>query len=198
MPSLSPNSSCGPVVFLDRDGVINHDSPAYVKSLAEFEFIPRSLSAIQKLAQNNIKTIVITNQSALHRGLISRDTLEAIHAAMAAEARARGGRIDDIFYCPHTPQEACICRKPATGMIENARKKHRIDNSLAGMVGDSAKDIACARRAGVRYSVLVKTGNFAKARQELDDLGLEPDLVAQDLYAAVEWMIARFQTLGRI
>ena len=195
VPSLSPNSQAEPVVFLDRDGVINHDSPAYIKSLAEFEFLPRSLSAIQKLAQSNIKTIVITNQSALHRGLISRETLDAIHAAMTAEVSGRGGCIHDIFYCPHTPQEHCTCRKPAPGMIENAQSKHGIDLSLAGMVGDSAKDIACARRAGVRYAVLVKTGNFLKARQELDAMNLEPDRVAADLYEAVEWLIEQFQSL---
>ena len=193
MPSLLPNSSPGPVVFLDRDGVINHDSPAYIKSLAEFEFLPRSLPAIQKLTQNNIKTIVITNQSALHRGLLSQETLDAIHTAMTAEVRNRGGRIHDIFYCPHSPQEKCICRKPAPGMIESAQKKHRIDLSLAGMVGDSAKDIACARRAGVRYAVLVKTGNIVKARQEMKALAVTPDLVAQDLYEAVEWLLEQFQ-----
>ncbi len=197
VPSSSPNRSPGPVVFLDRDGVINRDSPAYVKSLAEFEFLPRSLSAIHKLATNGIKTIVITNQSALHRGLISQKTLDTMHAAMTTEVRAQGGRIHDIFYCPHTPQEKCSCRKPAPGMIHNARIKHGIDLSLAGMVGDSAKDIACARNAGVRHAVLVKTGNFAKAQQELDDLNLTPDRVTQDLYLAVEWLIEQFQTVHR-
>ena len=192
---MSLNSSPGPVVFLDRDGVINHDSPAYIKSLAEFEFLPRSLSAIQKLTQSNIKTIVITNQSALHRGLISQATLEAIHTTMKAEVRNQGGRIDDIFYCPHTPQEKCACRKPAPGMIESARSKHGIDLALTGMVGDSAKDIVCARRAGVRYAVLVKTGNFVKARQELKDMAVTPDRVAQDLYEAVEWLIEQLQSL---
>ena len=188
MPSL-----LGPVVFLDRDGVINHDSPAYIKSLAEFEFLPRSLSAIQKLTQSGIKTIVITNQSALHRGLISQETLGVIHATMTTEVLNHGGRIDDIVYCPHTPQEKCICRKPAPGMIENARRKYGIDLSLAGMVGDSAKDIACARRAGVRYAVLVKTGNIAKAQKELKDLAVTPDCVAQDLYEAVQWLLEQFQ-----
>ena len=195
VPSLLPNSSPEPVVFLDRDGVINHDSPAYIKSLAEFEFLPRSLAAIQRLNHSNIKTIVINNQSALHRGLISQENLDAIHIAMATEVRNRGGRIHDIFYCPHTPQEKCTCRKPAPGMIESAQKKHCIDLSLAGMVGDSAKDIACARRAGVRYAVLVKTGDFARAKKELDDINLKPDWVAADLYEAVEWLLERFQRL---
>jgi D-glycero-D-manno-heptose 1,7-bisphosphate phosphatase len=198
VPSLSPNSSPEPVVFLDRDGVINRDSPAYIKSLDEFEFLPRSLSAIKKLTQSGIKTIVITNQSAVNRGLISRKTLDTIHGSMTTEVRIRGGRIDDIFFCPHTPQEGCDCRKPAPGMIYKASFKHAIDLSFTGMVGDSAKDIACARRAQVRYAVLVKTGNFAKAQQELHDLKLKPDRVALDLYTAVEWMIGQFQTLCRI
>ena len=192
---MLPNKAPGCVVFLDRDGVINHDSPAYIKSLAEFQFISRSLSAIHKLTQSGIKTIVITNQSALHRGLIARETLDAIHTAMTAEIKNHGGRIHDIFFCPHTPQEKCTCRKPAPGMIENARKKHGIDLSMAGMVGDSAKDIACARNAGVRYAVLVKTGNFTKAQKELKELAVQPDQVAQDLYAAVEWLIRQFQSL---
>lgn len=195
VPSLLPNSSPGPVVFLDRDGVINHDSPAYIKSLAEFDFLPRSLSAIQKLNQSNIKTIVITNQSALHRGLISQETLDAIHTAMTTEVRNQGGHIHDIFYCPHTPQENCTCRKPAPGMIESAQKKYDIDLSRAGMVGDSAKDIACARRAGVGYTALVKTGNFAKAQQEMKALAVTPDQVAQDLYEAVEWLLEQFKSL---
>jgi len=198
VPSLSPNNSPEPVVFLDRDGVINRDSPEYIKSLDEFDFLPRSLSAIQKLTKSGIKTIIITNQSAVNRGLISRKTLETIHGAMTTEIRARGGRIEDIFFCPHTPQEGCDCRKPAPGMIHKARLKHAIDLSFTGMVGDSAKDIACARRAQVRYAVLVKTGNFAKAQQELRDLKLKPDRVALDLYAAVEWMIGQFQTPSRI
>ena len=105
MPSLSPNKLPGPVVFLDRDGVINRDSPEYIKSLAEFEFLPRSLSAIKNLTENRISVIVITNQSALHRGLITQKTLDTMHAAMITEARTRGGSIDDIFYCPHTPDE---------------------------------------------------------------------------------------------
>lgn len=190
---MSLNSSPGPVVFLDRDGVINHDSPAYIKSPAEFVFLPRSLSAIQKLTRSGFRTIVITNQSALHRGLISQATLNAIHTVMTTQVRNRGGRIDDIFYCPHTPQEKCICRKPAPGLIELARSKHRIDLSLTAMVGDSAKDIACARRAGIRYAVLVRTGNVVKAQQELKDLALTPDRVAQDLYEAVAWLIELFQ-----
>ena len=126
--------------------------------------------------------------------MISKQTLDHIHTAMVTEVQARGGCINDIFFCPHTPQEGCACRKPAPGMIYSARIKHSIDLSYAGMVGDSAKDIACARRAQVRYAVLVKTGNFTKAQQELHELNLRPDRIARDLYEAVEWIVEQFQT----
>ncbi len=193
MPLSLPNKAPEHVVFLDRDGVINRDSPAYIKSLPEFEFLPRSLAAVQKLTDNHFKTIIITNQSALNRGMISKETLDRIHATMIADIRAHGGEIDDIFFCPHTPQEDCSCRKPEPGMIHRACAEHKIDLSLASMVGDSAKDIACARRAHVRYAVLVKTGNFARAQRELDDLNTQADWIAADLYDAVDWIIEQFQ-----
>ncbi|MCG6910348.1 MAG: D-glycero-beta-D-manno-heptose 1,7-bisphosphate 7-phosphatase [Deltaproteobacteria bacterium] len=188
-----PNNTSDPVVFLDRDGVINRDSPAYIKSLAEFEFLPRSLEALCKLTANGFKIILITNQSAIHRGMLPMETLENMHAAMMDEIQANDGKIDDIFFCPHTPQEGCACRKPKPGMIHRARDKHNIDLSAACMVGDSAKDIVCARRAGVGCSILVKTGDFARAQQELNNQKIAPDTIARDLFDAADWIIERYR-----
>jgi len=179
------------IVFLDRDGVINRDSPDYIKSLSEFEFLPRSLAALQKLTANRFKTILITNQSAVNRGLISEHTLTRIHADMQTKIRAHGGEMDAIYFCPHTPEEGCECRKPAPGMIHGAQKNHGIDLAAACMVGDSAKDIECARRAGVGHALLVKTGNFDKAMKDLSTKGMRPDVIVADLYDAVEWIIGQ-------
>lgn len=190
--SSLPNSASSRVVFLDRDGVINRDSPAYIKSPAEFEFLPRSLEALCALTANHFKTIVITNQSAVNRGMITTETLEQMHAAMTAEVRAIGGDILDIFFCPHTPEEDCACRKPKPGMILRARDKHQVDLSRALMVGDSAKDIACARRAGVAAAILVKSGDFDKAKMDLCKAMIEPDRIALDLCEAVDWIIEHF------
>ncbi len=187
------NNRSGHVVFLDRDGVINRDSSGYIKCLSEFEFLPRSLAAIQKLTANRFKTIIITNQSAINRGMMSRETLGRIHTAMKADVRANDGEIDDIFFCPHTPREGCSCRKPEPGLILRAETTHNIDLSSACMVGDSAKDIECARRAGVRHAVLVKTGNFAEARSGLSEKHIQPDWIARDLYDAVEWIMAQYR-----
>lgn len=192
MPLSLQNDRLERVVFLDRDGVINRDSPSYIKSLSEFEFLPRSLEAIQKLTTSCFKTILVTNQSAINRGMISTETLAGIHASMQAEVRTHGGKIDDIFFCPHTPEEGCLCRKPAPGMIQSAKKAHGIDLSTTCLVGDSAKDIECARKAGVRYALLVKTGDFDRALKDLSLKNIRPDVIARDLYDAVKWITAQF------
>jgi histidinol phosphatase-like enzyme len=114
---------------------------------------------------------------------------------MLAKIRAQGGDVNAIYFCPHTPEEGCDCRKPAPGMIIKAQKEHHVDLAGAYMVGDSAKDILCARGAGVGYALLVKTGNFDGAIQDLSNRGHEPDAIVADLYDAVEWIIEQDKTL---
>lgn len=182
------------VIFLDRDGVINHDSPDYIKSWSEVRFIPGSLSAIRRLNEVGYTVIVITNQSAVQRGLISLDELERIHRRMQEAAAAEGGRIAAIFFCPHLPDEGCPCRKPRPGLIRAARAAYAIDIEQSVMVGDSARDIECARRAGCGLAVLVETGNGREACEELARKGIRPDRTASDLAAAAEWIISRNTT----
>jgi D-glycero-D-manno-heptose 1,7-bisphosphate phosphatase len=178
------------VVFLDRDGVINHDSVDYIKRRQEFEFIPGSLAAIRKLHQNGFALIVITNQSAINRRILTYETLVDIHAFMLSRIQANGGSITDIFFCPHTPEDHCMCRKPKAGMILSAQQKYNLDLSATTMVGDNAKDIQCARNAGCGNALLVKTGNGHKAERELALDQNPPDLVAADLLEAAEAIIA--------
>ncbi len=189
MSSLLPNSSRQNVVFIDRDGVINQDSSAYIKSWDEFHFLPRSLQALKFLTQHHFRSYLITNQSAINRKLISTDTLTHIHNNMVAQIIASGGRIDDIFFCPHLPQDGCKCRKPKPGLIVAAQKKYDINLAGAYMIGDSAKDILCARQAGCGFALLVKTGNYADAVTELGAAGISPDYEATDLYDAANWII---------
>jgi D-glycero-D-manno-heptose 1,7-bisphosphate phosphatase len=146
------------VVFLDRDGVINRDSPDYIKRWDEFEFLPGSREAIASLTARGATCIVITNQSGVNRGLIPRSALDDIHRRMRDAIRAAGGLISDIFYCPHTPAEQCACRKPRPGLIDRACRKYAIDLATAVMVGDRARDIACGRNAGCGLTLLVTGG----------------------------------------
>lgn len=179
------------VVFLDRDGVINRDSPDYITGEAAFEFLPGSCEAIGRLTANGCSVVVVTNQSALGRGWLTAEGLAAIHARLAAGVREHGGRIHDILVCPHRPDEACGCRKPRPGLIAEARRRHAIDLSAAVMVGDSVRDIECGRNAGVGTVVLVRTGNGLQAEAELGRRGPPPDFIAEDLSKAVDWILRR-------
>lgn len=179
----------GYTIFLDRDGVINEDSPDYIKSPDEFAFIPHSPDAVALLNRHGFEVILITNQSAVGRRMITLKILGSIFDMMIQGIEAVGGRIKDIFYCPHTPDEGCACRKPKPGMILSAMEKYGIDPAYSLMVGDSAKDIECGINAGCARTVLVATGNGPKARKALAEKGICPDYYARDLYDAARWMI---------
>lgn len=176
-------------VFLDRDGVINEDSPEYIKSWDEFRFIPGSIQAVRDLTRNGFEIIVITNQSAIGRKMITPRELSRMHRKMKDELEAKGGKIRDIFFCPHLPEAGCGCRKPKAGLIRQAMDKYRIDLSRSSMVGDSAKDVECARNAGCGHAVLVRTGNGDRARKALLKKNISPDYFAADLQKAVEWIL---------
>lgn len=177
------------VVFLDRDGVINRDSSDYIKTWEAFEFLPGSLDAFELLARNGFTAIIITNQSIIGRGMAPPETLSRTHRLLAEAVAAHGGKIEDIFFCPHTPEDKCACRKPEPGLILKAREKYHIDLSHTVMVGDSAKDIECARNAGCGQTILVKTGNGPKAAKTLFDRDIHPDYLADNLLDAVNWIL---------
>jgi D-glycero-D-manno-heptose 1,7-bisphosphate phosphatase len=178
------------VVFLDRDGTINVDSADYVKSRSEFDFIPGSIEAIKNLTANGFISIVITNQSALARRFVSPAELDAMHAMMCRKVAEAGGKITDVFFCPHMPHKGCECRKPAPGLINQARQKYSVDLADSIMVGDSAKDIACGRNAGCGRTVLVKSGKDPDVEKELKQNSITADFVAENLLEAAEWIIS--------
>ncbi len=183
------------VIFLDRDGVINRDSPDYVKSWEEFEFLPGSLTALSLLSQAGYRLIVITNQSAIHRGMIPPAALEEMHRRMSAAVTAAGGRIVDIFFCPHRPDEGCACRKPQPGLVLQAQARHAIELADSIMIGDSTRDIQCGRNAGCRATILVLTGNGAAAARELTSRN-RPDATADDLLHAARLILSGGARIG--
>lgn len=187
-------------VFLDRDGVINRNTPnlGYVQKWSDFSFIPNARSAIQKLTQSGYRIFVITNQSGIGRGLYSEDTLRDIHCRMLAEITEAGGKIDAVYYCPHHPDAGCECRKPKPGMLKRAAQEHNIDLSSAYFIGDFTTDIQAGRRAGTT-TCLVLTGlgrecyhNYisAKYNRRVDREGYRPDKIFTNLYAATRWLIS--------
>lgn len=146
------------LVILDRDGVINHDSENYIKSPEEWTALPGSLEAITLLNKAGIKVAIATNQSGIFRGYYSQETLTNIHKKMHNELKKINGHIDAIFYCPHSPENICACRKPQPGMLLKALDELNIKANNAFFVGDSIKDIHAAKTAGCT-AILVETGN---------------------------------------
>jgi len=149
------------LIIMDRDGVINQDSPEYIRSPKEWIPIPHSLNAITRLNKAGHQVIVVTNQSGVGRGYYSLETLEKIHQKMRDELAAIGGRIDGLYFCPHTPEDHCECRKPKPGMLLEAAQDFNADLKQAYFIGDSIRDIQAAQAVGC-LPVLVKTGNGEK------------------------------------
>jgi D-glycero-D-manno-heptose 1,7-bisphosphate phosphatase len=135
-------------VLLDRDGVINQRQTDYVKSSAEFAILPGALTAIARISQSERPIIVVTNQSAIAQGLVSRDTVEQIHEMLNEAVRAAGGNITAFMICPHGPDEGCSCRKPAPGLFFRARDEFAVELSRAVAIGDQASDLEAASAAG--------------------------------------------------
>jgi len=139
-------------IFIDRDGVIN-EKPAehnYVKTWAEFEFIPGIASALKKLANNGFSLIIVTNQRGIARRLLNESALADIHDKMIAELGRSGVAISSVYYCPHEEKEKCGCRKPQPGMILRGIIEHGIDPKKSYMIGDSASDIEAGKKAGYK------------------------------------------------
>ena len=157
-----------PFVILDRDGVINADSPYYIKSVDEWQPLPGSLEAIGRLTTAGYRVFVATNQAGISRGRLTLKTLHNIHQAMLREVEQYGGRIVDIKYCPHLPSDNCKCRKPEPGMLLELADDYDLNLSQGYFVGDSVKDLNAAKSAGCK-AVLVLSGNGR------DTLTLVPD-----------------------
>lgn len=175
-----------PAIFLDRDGVIVENRMDYVKSIAEVEFIPGALEALARLAQHSPRIVIVTNQSAVGRGLLTLEALDQINAYILDHiARARG-RIDGVYVCLHPPNEGCDCRKPAPGLLLRAARELEIDLPASVMIGDNVTDVRAAHAAGVR-PILVHTG--LGATQELSDVEGPPVQRCRDLAQAVEILL---------
>lgn len=172
------------LVILDRDGVINKESDAYIKSPEEWFPLPGSLEAIARLYKNGYSVVIASNQSGVGRGYFTLDTLAAIHGRMRREVEALGGKIDGVFFCPHRPEDNCDCRKPKTGLFKQIAERYKVDLKGVPMIGDAVRDIIAARSVGGR-PILVLTG---RGREALDTLP-EVEHYA-DLSAAVAQLMA--------
>lgn len=180
------------LVILDRDGVINEDSDAFIKSLDEWHPIPGSIDAIARLSRHGFSVVVATNQSGLGRGLFTLDDLEAMHQRLCEMVETAGGHVAGIFYCPHTPEDNCDCRKPKAGLIDAIERELNVSARGAWSIGDSLRDLEAAYTKHCA-PVLVLTGKGKKTQQQLlnDNSGKWNGVrVFDNLAAAADALIA--------
>lgn len=176
------------LVILDRDGVINEDSPHAIRSFEAWHPLRGSIESIARLSQAGWRVAIATNQSGIGRGYLSEATLERIHAALHASVHALGGSIATIAVCPHAPQDDCACRKPRTGLMTRIEEVTGICAEGAPFVGDSLRDMQAAVAHGCT-PVLVRTGNGHRDEPAARALGV--NRVFEDLAAATDWLLRR-------
>ncbi|MGH9868842.1 MAG: D-glycero-alpha-D-manno-heptose-1,7-bisphosphate 7-phosphatase [Candidatus Polarisedimenticolia bacterium] len=186
-------------VFMDRDGTVSAEV-GYVTAVDQFRLLPRSAAAIRRLNEAGLLAIVVTNQSGLARGLFDEALMNEVHALLRCQLEQAGARLDGLYVCPHHPslgeppwRQECDCRKPKPGLLTVAAGEHDVALASSYVIGDSARDMEAARRAGA-MPVLVLTGH---GREDLRDrieplgAGARPAHVADDLLDAVEWILAK-------
>ncbi len=167
------------LIILDRDGVINEDSKAFIKHLDEWKPIPGSIEAIARLSKAGFSVAVASNQSGIARGLFSLDALQAMHAKLLHLVEVAGGHIDAIAFCPHGPDDECDCRKPKPGLLKTIAKTLELPLTEAIVVGDSLRDLEAGERVFAK-PILVLTGKgqgTLAAHPELSErVDIYPDL----------------------
>ena len=181
------------LLILDRDGVINADSDAFIKTPDEWIPLPGSLDAIARLTKAGYTIVVATNQSGLGRGFFDIMTLNAIHQKMQNAVKAAGGQIEAVFFCPHTASDNCDCRKPRQGMFSTIAE--RFNTKLDGVpsVGDSLRDLQAAFLAGCT-PILVLSG---KGKKTLENGGLPPKTrIFDDLAAVADFLLSEKTETG--
>jgi D-glycero-D-manno-heptose 1,7-bisphosphate phosphatase len=183
-------------VFLDRDGTLNEDV-GYPSAFSQIRIFPAAFEAVRKIRSAGFLAVVVTNQSAVGRGLLSEDELKNIQESIQASFAAEGAELDAFYYCPHYEQAAlpiyrksCDCRKPAPGLAVRAAADLDLDLSASYMIGDKIEDIEFALNAGTT-PVLVLTGCGRESRLKLEEKGLRPAFVAEDILSAANWILRR-------
>ena len=157
MEPASTRPSSRTAVFVDRDGVINRERRDYVRQWGEFRFLPGAVETLVALARAGLDVFIVTNQSAIHRGLVSLDDVRRLHQHMVATIHRAGGRVRGVYVCPHTPDEECACRKPQPGLLLRAATEHGLDLARCYLIGDKVSDMEAGQAAGCRC-MLVLTG----------------------------------------
>lgn len=179
-----------PAVFLDRDGTVAEEV-GYLNHASRFHLFPFAAAAIRRLNAAQMPAIVITNQSGVGRGYYPESLVHTVHEMMNEQLAAAGAHLDAIYYCPHTSADRCACRKPHTGMLDQAALEHHLDLRRSFVIGDRYGDIELANRAGAT-GILVRTGyGEGELSWHAAKWPVPPAFIARDLPEAVDWILQK-------
>ena len=178
-----------PALFLDRDGVIIENRPDYVRSWSDVTIYPQAMAALVRISSSPFKIVIVTNQSAVGRGLIPLSVAEDINARLVSEIHHAGGRVNGVFMCPHAPGEDCPCRKPRPGLLLQAAQALSLDMGRSILIGDALSDLQAGLAAGVNKVVLVRTGRSASETSLPESSAIGPFLVYDTLADALANLI---------
>lgn len=174
-----------PAIFLDRDGVIIENVSTYVRSWEEVRFIPKSLFALKKAQTSPYKIILVTNQSAVGRGILPLSLAWEINHRIVEVIQQAGGRVDGLYMCPHAPEDNCDCRKPKPGLILQAAADLSLDLQRSILIGDALSDLLAGQAAGIPRTILVRTGRGMEQEKLPRPAGLRPFHIFNDLADAI-------------
>lgn len=175
-----------PAIFLDRDGVIIENRFDYTRDWSQVRIFPGAIRALSNSKLINHKIVIVTNQSAVGRGIVSLETAEEINNRLVNLIRDQGSRVDNVYLCPHGPDDGCECRKPKPGLLLRAARELSLDLKRSWMIGDAWSDVQAGQAAGVQGTIIVKTG------RGIDQLSLhQPEdvtdfLISDDLPQAID------------
>ena len=185
-----------PLVIFGRDGVLNEFREGHVTAPEEWVPVPGALEAVARLNHAGWHAVVATNQSGIGRGMIDMSAVNAVHARMHQRLQVQGGRIDAVFFCPHTPEDQCDCRKPKPGLLQDIGRRYGIALQNVPVVGDTLRDLQAANAAGCEPHLVLSgraSGLAGEALQQLLDQAPGAQVHA-NLGAFVDFLRARSET----
>lgn len=180
-----------PAIFLDRDGVLIENRSGYVRDWSHVQIFPEAIRALSSQKLDRYRIVIVTNQSAVGRGIMSFESAGEINDRLVRWIRDRGGRIDGAYLCPHGPDDGCDCRKPRPGLLLQAARELSLDLKRSWMIGDAWSDVQAGQAAGVRGAIILKTGRGAEQLAQPRPADLAGFLVCDDLPHALEVILAR-------
>lgn len=179
-----------PAIFLDRDGVLIENRSGYVRDWSHVQIFPEAIRALSNQKLDRYRIVIVTNQSAVGRGIMSFESAGEINDRLVRWIRHQGGRIDGAYLCPHGPDDGCDCRKPKPGLLLQAARDLALDLKRSWMIGDAWSDVQAGQAAGVRGTIILKTGRGAEQLSQSRPADLAEFLVCEDLPHALEVILA--------